>query len=168
MKRFTDAVCGALLQENWYAALALALALPDICSSLETPDKAERRKVGRRYARWFKTWLEPMHTMCTGADMRPHVFLNGNDCYALRCSLLHQGTDDIMDQQARDVLERFQFIAPVRGVVYHRNQIGNHLQLQVDIFCREIVNAVHSWEAAKAGNATIAKEKQGLLVIEGA
>jgi hypothetical protein len=36
MKRFTDAGRRALRDNNLYAALSLALTIPDICGSLET------------------------------------------------------------------------------------------------------------------------------------
>ena len=41
---FIDAVRDALAQKNWYAALALALTLPDICGDLQKP----KRGVGAR------------------------------------------------------------------------------------------------------------------------
>ena len=37
-------------------------------------------------------------------DGAPHVFLHGEDCYALRCAVLHEGADDIVTQRARVAL----------------------------------------------------------------
>jgi hypothetical protein len=54
LKPFVNAVRDALAQKNWYAALALALTLPDICANLEQP---EERRVGVRYTQWWNTYV---------------------------------------------------------------------------------------------------------------
>jgi hypothetical protein len=43
MKRFTDAGRSSLKEGNNYAALSLALMLPDICASLEDPGPNKSR-----------------------------------------------------------------------------------------------------------------------------
>jgi hypothetical protein len=60
----------------------------------------------------------------------------------MRCAYLHEGRDEIVEQKAQEALERFQFVVPPEGCVVHSNQFNNSLQLQVDIFCREIADAV--------------------------
>ena len=65
---FVSAVRDALARENWYAALALALTLPDICADLEKP----KRGVGTRYTQWWNTYLSRKYN---GA-------LSGDDCYS--------------------------------------------------------------------------------------
>jgi|HubBroStandDraft_1064217.scaffolds.fasta_scaffold271434_2 hypothetical protein len=55
MQHLIDDVRCALKAQSWNAALALALAMPDVCGYLETP--AERSSE-RRYVRWFKQNLE--------------------------------------------------------------------------------------------------------------
>src|SRR5688572_18877827 len=91
MKRFIDAGREAVRSNNLYAALGLALVLPDICSQLETP----KEKVGDRYRRWFRKWAEPKFMHEVGPDRTPTVFLSAQDCYLLRCSLLHAGSDEL-------------------------------------------------------------------------
>ncbi len=71
--------------------------------------------------------------------------MQGEDCYALRCALLHEGTDDISEQRAQEVLENFKFVVPPDGLIVHNNQSGKALQLQVDIFCRDICASVLDW-----------------------
>ena len=41
MERFTTSIEGSLRTGNWFAALFLALALPDICAALEQPTAQE-------------------------------------------------------------------------------------------------------------------------------
>jgi len=85
MNRFTNSIEKSLENENWYAALSLALTLPDICANVSSP--ATGSKV--RYVSWFNQYMLSKYTRQVGADKSEHVFLCGEDCYALRCALLH-------------------------------------------------------------------------------
>ncbi len=51
MKRFTNAGRKSIAEDNLYAALTLALIIPDICGSLEDPGPGKSQK---RYEAWFK------------------------------------------------------------------------------------------------------------------
>lgn len=160
MRRFTDAVENALQVENWYGALAIALTLPDLCGRLETPNEG----VGKRYTRWFEVYVQPEYTASPG--MGAHVFLSGADCYALRCSYLHEGSGDIMGQRARKALERFHFISPPKnGSSFHIVQTDAVLLLQTDIFCRDMIKGVEAWEQAVITNGVVSQQKQALLQI---
>lgn len=139
MLRFTQAIEKALADQNWYAALGLALALPDICANVCSPNEGSQR----RYVKWYNQYMLPKYTRQVGANKEEHVFLHGEDCYALRCALLHEGSHDISEQRAQQVIENFNFVVPPQGWVVHMNQMNNALQLQVDIFCRDICSSVH-------------------------
>jgi hypothetical protein len=77
-----------------HSALALALALPDICGSIEYPAE---QKVGMRYKAWCETWGKILA-------------VSGADCYALRCAYLHSGSDEFSGSSALAALfERVQF-----------------------------------------------------------
>ena len=89
----------------------------------------------------------PKYTRQARANIEEHIFLRGEDCYALRCAILHEGSHDISEQRARQVIENFNFVVPPQGWVVHMNQTNNALQLQVDIFCRDICSSVHQWLA---------------------
>lgn len=151
MQHLVDATRAALAQGNWYAALALALSLPDICGRLESPGAGSQA----RFVAWYDRFLLPRYQSHIGPDHTPHTFLSGQDCYALRCAFLHQGEFGIDDQRARQALERFHFTAPRPGLVVHNNQFGNMLQLQVDCFCRDVCEAVEAWLTSVQGNADI-------------
>lgn len=112
MRRFVDAVRSAVAEESWYGALAMALTLPDICSKLEEPDARGSRA---RYVRWYDEYLRPTYTARVGPERREHVFLSGADCYALRCSYLHEGSAEIGLQRAREALDRFHSLRHVRA-----------------------------------------------------
>lgn len=167
MKRFTDSIRSALRERNWYAALALALAMPDICGNIDQPNAGS----GARYADWFDVWMGH-HYRRRGPDNWPeharnHTFMTGSDCYALRCSFLHAGEGDVAGkaQLVRDALDKFRFIAP--PLQRHCNQSGRALELQVDIFCAQMADQVDAWESTKQGDAGYEAAKLNLLVIYG-
>lgn len=138
MQHFIDATKRSLRERNHYAALAMTLALPDICGWISDPNAGSRA----RYVQWFDGFLKNKYVCQVGADHSKHQFLTGNDFYALRCAFLHEGRDDITDQRAQEVLTQFQFtVAPV-GSIIHCNQSGSALQLQVDVFCEQVLEAV--------------------------
>lgn len=160
MNRFTFAVANALDAENWYGALMIALTIPDVCGRLETPNDG----VGKRYIRWYERFMQ--HKYAMNQQMGGHVFLGGADCYALRCSYLHEGSGDITGQRARSALERFHFISPPgQGNSFHNIQSGNVLLLQTDIFCRDMIDGVKQWERTIMENPVVAKQKLALLQI---
>jgi hypothetical protein len=139
MNQFTDAVERSLQSCNWYAGLIVALSLPDIAGWVDNPMQGSKV----RYSAWFERFVSPAYTRQVGGA--PHRFLSGEDCYALRCSLLHEGRHETSHQRSRDALNRFQFIAPQLGMTIHCNQVGTRLQLQVDIFCRDICAGIAAW-----------------------
>lgn len=144
MDEFLNAVEAALQTRNWYAALVVALALPDISGWVEDPTLGSHE----RFCSWFDRYVGKRYES-SGCKLLPaHKFISGDDCYALRCSLLHEGRDDIAHQKARASLERFQFVAPRGGSIIHCNQVNQKLQLQVDIFCRDICQGVRDWLAS--------------------
>ncbi|MGF6697856.1 hypothetical protein OKW38_002468 [Paraburkholderia sp. MM5496-R1] len=162
MQRFTNAIRDSVQNQNWYGALTLALTLPDVCGKLENLNGGSQA----RYTAWFATWLEPTYTYHVGPTRVRQIFLNGNDCYALRCSYLHEGAGNIEHQRAREALDRFHFITPPpNGNKVHCNRADNTLQLQVDIFSLDVANAVDRWAEAVAGNAEIRERMRSLLVI---
>lgn len=84
----------SLDSDCYFAALSLALALPDICGRAEYPELASSSK--KRYIKWYDENIGeyeiPPKQSETDEDM-PH--LSGEIVYQLRCSLLHQGAPNI-------------------------------------------------------------------------
>jgi hypothetical protein len=160
MKRFTDSLRSSVAHQDWYVALASALTLPDVCGRLQHPSQGS----GARYAAWFDGWVAPdyVHQL---PGIGHHCFLTGADCYALRCSYLHEGGSDITQQKARKALDDFHFIIPPKNGTIHRNKINNTLQLQVDKFCLEIADAVDKWAASVMEEGDIQERMKSLLMI---
>jgi hypothetical protein len=80
-------------------ALALSLTLPDMCGKVEYPGESSKRK---RYKDWFSIYAEPLFTMPAtkvpeGKTVK-YTWLTGEECWALRCSVLHAG-----DHKTKDI-----------------------------------------------------------------
>lgn len=167
MLRYVEAVEDAIRTRNWYAALGIALTLPDICASIEDPTA---KGFEARYVNWYDRYLLSTHTGFVGPKRRKVVFLSGADCFALRCAFLHEGTSETTPKPQR-VLQRFRFTRPRADGSggSHMNMLnGVMLQLSVDIFCQDVCNAVRAWIESVKGDEVIQSRMQGtLLVIEG-
>jgi len=144
MKDILNSVARALEEENWYAALFVALTLPDICAALE-----HEKSNGDRYAEWFEANL-PQYK----------EFLSGNDCYALRCALLHEGRDDVSDQKKKEVIEHCVLMSSGSHMNLFRDCVINDvktsfLEVNVQKFCNDLCFAVTKWLESVASDPQI-------------
>ncbi|WP_406429152.1 hypothetical protein [Streptomyces sp. NBC_00147] len=145
MDGFFDGLERAIRDQNWHAALVMALTLPDICAKTIAPTDGSKK----RYIDWYDANLKSKYTRPAIGGIDERVFLSGSDCYALRCALLHEGTDDITTQRAQDALSRFQFCVTGQfNFRLHCNQINDVLILMVDNFATDVLNAARTWWAA--------------------
>ncbi|MDC0535543.1 hypothetical protein OAO18_07010 [Francisellaceae bacterium] len=138
MNHLIKAVKDSLESENYISALYLAITLPDICARLESSDgKTSKAK----YIEWFDKYLSKYYIHSVGADHKEHIFLNGNDMYALRCSVLHEGTLNIKHQKSKKVHEKFFFTVGHP----HIRKINSVLQIDIASFCNEICAGAYEW-----------------------
>lgn len=151
MEQFTDAVRKSVQSENWFAGLFLTLCLPDICGALETPGEGVRK----RYKRWFDDNLSQKYS----------PMFSSEDCYSFRCSCLHQGLDTYTSLSQ----ERIHFIIPPpKNNIVHLNKLNNALQMQIDIFCKDMIQAVDSWyEKIGKNNPDIQSRIKNLIKVYG-
>jgi hypothetical protein len=104
--------------------------------------------------------------------MPARVFLSAEDCYQLRCSLIHSGSSEI-DPSKQVVLQKFEFFDDTAGAhltMYTGNFVNgvaqpNWLQLKADIFSQTMFDAADEWDASVASDTAIQAEKSKLLVI---
>ena len=162
MQQFVDAARRAVDEENWYAALALALTLPDIASKLEHPDLKGRA----RYVAWCDMYLTPKYTSPAGYGRASKTWMTGLDTYSLRCAVLHQGIDQVTENEVEDRVRGFRFLAPRPGSRVHQNSTNGRLQLQIDIFCLDICDAVDVWWIYSQEQADVADGVDRLMQIE--
>lgn len=156
MRNFTDALDQSISTKNWYSVLFISLTLPDICGKIDEPNATSKV----RTINWYNKYLREIYTSKIGQEGDEHCFLTGSDFYALRCAYLHEGSHEITNQKAQELLERFEFIQPQNdGFLMHRNQMGNTLQLQVDQFGLEVKQAVEKW----IQNAETCEDKKSMM-----
>ncbi|MBQ8626128.1 MAG: hypothetical protein IJ419_08205 [Agathobacter sp.] len=78
----------SLENENYIAALTLALTIPDKCGKIEYPDL----RVGERYTKWYNIWCHSPDTD-TSEPQLPDA--DGSVIYQLRCAILHDSSTEL-------------------------------------------------------------------------
>ena len=184
MERFTNSINKSLEAENWFAALFMTLALPDICGALEEPT----RPVGERYKDWFNRFLKSKYDpdtmyesmMATSPETikdlpemiaeqwksqpaMPATAFSSEDCYRLRCKCLHQGLPERMGN------DRIHFTIPdpTGRMNFHKNSLYGVLQLSIDVFCADVCNAVTEWSKEVHADTDIQQRIEELIKIYG-
>ena len=82
----------------YIAALALALTLPNVFSNIEY----NKKTCGNEYVEWFNKWVYPYYEQPKSSNpiinqgIEKSKF-DGDNCYALRCALLHSGNTNLKD-----------------------------------------------------------------------
>ena len=100
-------IINALKNQCYYSALALALALPDICGAAEYPDEPS---TGKRYIEWFDKYLGEY---LAGDDNAP--FLSGEVIFCLRNTFLHSGAPKIDGSRIKDETNRLDQFLLIAG-----------------------------------------------------
>jgi hypothetical protein len=131
----------ALTDRLYFVALFTALGLPDICGAI---DSSDGQATGPRYQGWFDEYVA---SKCYGV-------LSGQDCYIIRCSVLHQGTLE----HSRSRYSRIILTPPnPQQIVVHLNRMsdasGTSLDINIETLCRDLVASVRTWLAAKSNDA---------------
>lgn len=156
--RFVDAVQTEMAREKWYSALLLAFRLPEICLSLSDPSGHDHQ----RYSEWWARYVQSKYTVAAGANDK-HVLLTGRDVYALRCAYLHDIGPLVSPRRAREVLNAFYFIEPPESGCVHKVRFGHALQMQIDMFCKDVCDGVLRWESEVAADKLVRDRKSTLL-----
>ena len=106
---YVNDIRNSLEHKSYYSALALTLALPDICGYAECPDK----NVFERYTEWYDEHIgNNLSKKYEGLDDK-HPWLSGEMVYNLRNTFLHQGEPRIIPEKVKEPanqLDRFLFV----------------------------------------------------------
>ena len=129
MREFLTQIKKGLDTNLYLLSLFSVLAIPDICGAMNSENgeaSAEKYKV------WFNEYIAPKY----------NNFLNGENCYYFRCSLLHQGSS----QHNKSSYKRVLFIEPSATTnILHNNIMNDALNIDVKIFCNDLVNGAEKW-----------------------
>lgn len=127
MRDFLRQIRLAIDANLYFVALFSVLAIPDLCGAISSKGGTSSKK---KYIEWFDKYVAA------------NYFLKGEDCYYFRCSLLHQGSS----QHEASNYQRVLFVEPASTThVFHNNIIMDALNIDVTIFCQDMVKGVEVW-----------------------
>ncbi len=87
IEMYVNNITCSLKDKCYFSALALALALPDMCGMAEFPTETS---VAKRYIEWFDRYLGPYFKGGTDGLAEENPWLSGEVVYNLRNTYLHQ------------------------------------------------------------------------------
>jgi hypothetical protein len=126
----------------FYLALAVALTVPGVCAALESASGSTSGRDAIAFRDWYNANLAHMYPSLTA-----------DDCYSLRCGLVHQGRfgDPNRMQYARVLFT----IPNAQRATFHNNILNDALNLDTITFCRDMINAARNWWNARAGDPIV-------------
>jgi hypothetical protein len=151
-----DSVRAAVTSENWLAALALTLTLPDICSSIEDPDQK------CRYSKW---WDNNCRASYRDGDGEKDC-VTGVEVFLLRCAYLHEGSDSSDPKQVQKyeaTVDRFNFVLS-NDSSSHLKIDGTRVLLDARTFCLDMCLRVEEWEQTVLGEDSNMQERASRLL----
>jgi len=115
----------ALDYDCYYAALSLALMLPDICGKAEYPKAA----LGKRYIDWYDEYIGKREK--NAVDLyygKNNPYLSGEIVYRLRCTFLHHGNPEVDNKYIKEErchIDKFAFF--MRDEKHSSQNVSLHL-----------------------------------------
>ncbi|MCK4096449.1 hypothetical protein HCY64_10390 [Acinetobacter radioresistens] len=154
MQQYLDSIRLSLATKNYFGAIAMALTLPDICASIEAENNETSRE---KYCAWFDSYLSQEYKIPADDWSEEKVLFSAKECYAARCSFLHQGTNITSHQK---VLKGVEKAAPsvsfMKDTIISKVSRNDHeVTLDVDSFCQNMINAVNKWIEDNKNNEII-------------
>ncbi|MCT4377647.1 hypothetical protein EFM21_00440 [Leuconostoc falkenbergense] len=141
---------------QYYAALTVALTLPDICASLDK--NSFGNPPGERYEKWMNQYFIHQNNYDQS--------LNAKDFYKLRCAYIHAGTDNI-SKESNPILSRVRFTYGSNAI--HRVGIQysteNIFVLYLPCFCQEMRNSVIDFIGDSNNNKTILNNSDKITLL---
>jgi hypothetical protein len=110
-----------------FLAISMAVALPDICAALSSPDG---RTTGDRYKDWCRDNL--------GDEFN---YVTPDDLYSMRCGVLHQGRFGGMKHSVARVI----FFLPGGPATFTNCKLNDAYAYSVVDFCKNMADAVYRW-----------------------
>jgi hypothetical protein len=137
VRDYLDQVHRVAHTDLYYLTLAATLVIPDMCSGLEAPDG---KTTAALYQAWFDQHVAAKYTV--GPNSTPSF--SGEDCYGLRCGMLHQGRLE----PHKGAYSRVVFLEPHGNVRMHNNVSQGMLNLDVTRFALDMVESAQQWLVA--------------------
>lgn len=146
MNDILNEIMNALNSRLYYISLVATLTVPDICGALEVPGG---QATAALYRGWFNRYLSNKYPKLTA-----------DDCYKLRCGVIHQGRFGHPGSQYARVI----FTLPnPQNNVFHNNIFHDALNLDLCRFCNEIVQAARDWFNQHSANQNVVANLPNLV-----
>jgi hypothetical protein len=132
----------ALEARLYYLAVLSAIALPDVCSALQSDGTTKPEK----YKAWYEAWLAKKLSSMTSDDM-----------YGLRCGIVHQGIFGHPGMQYNRVI----FTVPHGRVRAHNTVMRAAddeqfaLHLDAEMFCLDVIASVKEWYSSNQDSPNV-------------
>jgi hypothetical protein len=161
---FVAAARRAAEDDNWFAALPLALTLPDICGAVDDPGAGKSKK---RYIEWWDTYMAHRYWVRPDKDEEPRwepfTYLPGPEAYALRCAYLHSGTDNV--EGGSTVLHRIRFLGPPSPAAFGYSVSTRTLNVGLEQFVEWVCQSVEQWMEDRLADDVARERLNGLVSI---
>lgn len=136
MDEYIKQLKGTFENELFYFTLIGCMTLIDTCSALNSQDGETNKK---RFKEWYKKYMNKYH------NLHEAICFDADECYKLRCRLLHQGQSKIdtdnLDRNIKSGVIAFR-IPP--GTI-HRCNLERVYYIDIEIFMSDLIEAVEEW-----------------------
>ncbi len=161
MQAKIDEVRKAIEYGLYNCALALALTLPDICAFSEYNDVKNKRIP---YVNWFDKYAKPFFASEATAlpdNKKSTIFwITGEDCWNLRCAVLHAGNFKCKDGQVISLHVH----SGNTGIHNHAIKDEDYLEYELIDLCLNICNAVEKYYTGNKEKVDSVNENVRLLM----
>jgi hypothetical protein len=131
MSDYLGQIQGALSKRFYLPALMACVGIPDICGALDH----EGISKPRFYKYWFEKYAKAKFLMFGKS------YMDGDDCYALRCALLHQGKSSSPKHKLQFVNFNKYHLAG-SGLLAQKD---GGLIIDTKKFCNNMIDAAFEW-----------------------
>lgn len=143
-----DEILKAVSSGLYSVPIFMSAAIPDICAALESDDG---RTTAARYRAWFDKWAADRMTLMTAED-----------CYSLRCGLIHQGKLGGLKGEISQVI----FPLPNPAIATFANCRFNDVYMyDIASFCSDMISSSNDWWGIVEGNSTVMQNAKHILKV---
>lgn len=126
----------------------MAAAIPDMCAALESEDG---RTSSSKYRAWFDKWAFSRMSLITAED-----------CYKLRCGLIHQGKLGGMTGGIKQII----FLLPSKMFArFANNRFNDTYAYSIDSFCDDMMASSNDWWREMANDTQVKENAKHVLKL---
>ena len=146
MEEFLNQIKGAISCKLYYPALFMTVAIPDICSALQSQNNDSDSK---KYKEWFNKYITKLQSNKYGESGQ----LKADHLWNIRCSLFHQGvTSDKKDYKRMLFIEPGNPTYSIHCCVVGANTDEKSLLIDIVQFCDDMIKGAEQWLKDKKGD----------------